>query len=282
MNAAINPHPDSPPPSERLKAPGKAEKQVRILAVDDEPSLLKSTVRLLSRAGFAVTSAIDGVDALDKYAADRFDLVFSDFNMPRMNGLALLKELKAKNPLVKVVTYAGGLTTEQQDALRKAGVSEIIAKPAETAFILSVVKSALETPFECQEPLTDNISGATKALVRVLFVDDIEDIRTGMVDVGGYLGLDIKAAGCGNDAIAQFLQDKPDVVVSDFHMPEMNGLELLKAIKALDPKARVIILSAEASDEEKQALLDAGAFKVLGKPIDFDLFTRTVNAALAV
>jgi DNA-binding NtrC family response regulator len=282
MSAAIEKHPDSPPPSERQKSPGKTGKQIRILIVDDEPVMLKMLNRILSKAGYSVASAEHGKVALAVFGREKFDLIISDFNMPPgMNGLELLKALKTQDPSVKVITHAGGLNNEQQAQLKEAGVFGIIGKPANTGHILAVVKSALAAPFENQEPIADNIVGSAKALARIIYVDDNQDTRDSMKDVGEHLGFNIKTASCGKEALELFLKNPAEVIVSDYHMPGMNGLELLLAIKAIDTKAKVIIVSDGASHEERQALLEAGAFRVLQKPVALPLLASTVNEALA-
>jgi len=281
MNPTANPHPDAAPASKQLKSPEMGNKPIRILLVDDEPGILNGVSRLLRSERISIVAAGEGTEALKAFSSEKIDLVISDFNMPGMNGLELLKELKRLDPSVKVIAHCSGLSNENAAALREAGIKDILDKPTDKRTLLAAIDAALAVPFEGQEPLADGITGPAKALVRVLFVDDNEDIRSGMVDVGEILSLDIKAADGGKDAIVQFLKDKPDVVVSDFHMPGMNGLELLNAIKALSPKTPVIILTAEADAGERRALMEAGAFKVLQKPVNLDLFGQTVNDALA-
>ncbi|MGD8525630.1 MAG: response regulator, partial [Thioalkalispiraceae bacterium] len=66
-----------------------------ILAVDDSASMRQMVSFTLKGAGFDVVEAIDGSDALNKAKAQKFDLVISDVNMPNMDGLTLIKELRA-------------------------------------------------------------------------------------------------------------------------------------------------------------------------------------------
>ncbi|MFH0884448.1 MAG: response regulator [Candidatus Micrarchaeota archaeon] len=257
------------------------KRQFRILIVDDEPMIIKILNRALGSAGYSVTSTENGKAALEAYRGERFDLVISDFNMGAMNGLGLLKALKAHDQSVRVITHAGGLKNEEMAQLREAGVLQIIEKPAESKKILAAVTVALAEPFESQAPLTENIRGNTMALARILFVDDDDAIRKVMPEIGKELGFDIQTSACGKDAIVLFLKNKPDVVISDFHMPGMNGLELLSAIKALEPCAKIIIATSGLGPEERRAILDAGAFNVLQKPMDLDTISRAINAALA-
>lgn len=71
--------------------------QIHILIVDDSLSVRKVQERLLKSLGCAVTMATDGLDALEKLRADRFDLIFTDLEMPQMNGYELIAEIRS-NP----------------------------------------------------------------------------------------------------------------------------------------------------------------------------------------
>jgi DNA-binding NtrC family response regulator len=274
-------HSVEPPSSKGQKAQGKTERKIRILAVDDEPVLLKVYARILGKAGYDIHIAESGEVALEAFKADRFDLVLSDFNMPGMNGLELLKALKTLDPSVRMVTVAGGVTPEQKAKLREQGVISILDKPIDSSVILAAVESALRAPFAKEEPMADNIIGAVNALARILYVDDDMDCRDTMADLGAYLGFNISTAANGNEALDIFMKSPVEVIVSDLHMPGMNGLALLQEIKAIAPRTQVIIVSGEASREERQALLDAGAFQVLRKPVELALLASTVNEALA-
>jgi antitoxin Phd len=74
-----------------------------LLIVDDEPPVLTSYARSLTKAGFEVDEASDGVEALRRIAKHRFDAVLSDVSMPRMGGLALLRRLRDQSPELPVI-----------------------------------------------------------------------------------------------------------------------------------------------------------------------------------
>ena len=75
----------------------------RLLIVDDEPSILTSYARSLTKAGFQVDKASDGVEALRRIENYRFDAILSDVSMPRMGGLALLRRLRDRSPELPVI-----------------------------------------------------------------------------------------------------------------------------------------------------------------------------------
>ena len=90
-----------------------------ILTVDDSASIRQMVSFTLKEAGYTVTEAVDGQDGLDKARAGKFDLIFTDQNMPRMDGLSLIKQLRAL-PQYKSVPVLM-LTTESSDAMKSQG-----------------------------------------------------------------------------------------------------------------------------------------------------------------
>ena len=105
---------------------------MKILVVDDSPAMRMMVIRTLRQAGFGgndVEQAEDGADALDKIRGDEPDLVLSDWNMPNMTGIELLKTLREE----EIKVPFGFITTESTKTLRQqateAGAQFLIAKP---------------------------------------------------------------------------------------------------------------------------------------------------------
>lgn len=84
----------------------------------------------------------------------------------------------------------------------------------------------------------------------------------------------------GRDALVKIKIEKPDIVLSDLLMPEMDGFELLKRIRLDELNVPVIILTADIQVETNQKCIELGAFKVLNKPPNRDELISTLNNAL--
>ncbi len=97
--------------------------------------------------------------------------------------------------------------------------------------------------------------------MRILVVDDHDVVRRGLRSVlEAHQGWQVCAeAANGRDAVTQAEQLKPDVVVMDISMPDMNGLEAARQIKKTHPKAEIVILSVHFSDQLVRDIVDAGA-----------------------
>jgi two-component system chemotaxis response regulator CheY len=116
-----------------------------ILAVDDSGSLRQMVVFSLTAAGYRVTEAVDGQDGLDKAKSQVFDLVLTDQNMPRMDGLTLIKSLRMISTYKKVPILM--LTTESGDEMksmgRAAGATGWLVKPFDPQKLTEVVKKVI-------------------------------------------------------------------------------------------------------------------------------------------
>ena len=117
-----------------------------ILAVDDSPSMRKMVSFTLSGAGYQVVEAIDGVDAFEKAMAQSFDLVLTDQNMPRLDGLGLTRKLRS-HPQFKSTPILM-LTTESSDLMkqagRAAGATGWLVKPFDPARLIEVIKKVIK------------------------------------------------------------------------------------------------------------------------------------------
>jgi two-component system, chemotaxis family, chemotaxis protein CheY len=117
-----------------------------ILAVDDSPSMRKMVSFTLTGAGYQVVEAVDGVDGYEKAQAQTFDLVLTDQNMPRLDGLGLTRKLR-DHPQFKTVPILM-LTTESSDLMkqagRAAGATGWLVKPFDPARLLEVIKKVIK------------------------------------------------------------------------------------------------------------------------------------------
>lgn len=110
---------------------------MHFLVVDDSSTMRRILCNTIRTIGYEATAAEDGLDALEKIKSQKFDVIMTDWNMPKMNGLELLQKLRAmeeyKTTPVIMVTTEGG-KREVITAI-KAGASNYIVKPF-TAFVL--------------------------------------------------------------------------------------------------------------------------------------------------
>ena len=116
-----------------------------ILAVDDSASMRQMVSFTLKNAGYNVVEAVDGQDALEKSGSRDFDLVLTDQNMPRLDGIGLTKKLR-NNPKFKTTPILI-LTTESSDQMkqagRSAGATGWLVKPFDPTKLIEVIKKVV-------------------------------------------------------------------------------------------------------------------------------------------
>lgn len=116
-----------------------------VLTVDDSASIRQMVAFTLKSAGYSVIEAVDGQDGLDKAKANAVDLVLTDQNMPKMDGLTLIKTLRGLSQFR--VTPILMLTTESSDAMKAqgkaAGATGWLVKPFDPQKLLEVVKKVI-------------------------------------------------------------------------------------------------------------------------------------------
>jgi two-component system chemotaxis response regulator CheY len=116
-----------------------------ILAVDDSASIRQMVAFTLKSSGYEVVEAVDGMDGLEKAKAKSFNLILTDQNMPRMDGLTLIKNLRAMAQYKAVPILM--LTTESSDAMKAqgkaSGATGWLVKPFDPQKLVEVVKKVI-------------------------------------------------------------------------------------------------------------------------------------------
>ncbi|HET6203781.1 MAG TPA: sigma-54 dependent transcriptional regulator [Planctomycetota bacterium] len=117
----------------------------RVLLVDDDPFVTRSLAEILSREGFEVATASDGVEAAAAARERPFDVVIADVNLPRLDGLSLLREIRVGESAPAVVLVTGFGTVEAAVAAMREGAFDFLAKPLVDDVVLLAVRRAVES-----------------------------------------------------------------------------------------------------------------------------------------
>ena len=118
---------------------------------------------------------------------------------------------------------------------------------------------------------------------RVLVVDDHSLLRTGVANIINHEPLleVVAEAANGREAVEAFRAHRPDVVLMDLRMPEMEGVEAVRRIREIDPQARVVVLTTYDADEDIARALQAGAKAYILKDIAADALVACIRDVLA-
>ena len=116
---------------------------------------------------------------------------------------------------------------------------------------------------------------------RILIVDDEADFLEVMAERMSARGVEVATAPSAHEALRQVEEGRFDAVILDLRMPEIDGLETLKAIKAKQPEAQVILLSGQATLQDGIEAMKLGALDFLEKPADMNVLMAKIRKAQA-
>ncbi len=116
---------------------------------------------------------------------------------------------------------------------------------------------------------------------KVLLVDDEKEFLEVMSQRMGAIGMEVTTAGSAHEALSILAKKSFDAIVMDFQMPEMDGMEALKAIKNRKPELQIILLTGYATVEKTVEAMKIGAADFLEKPADLKALSEKIKRAKA-
>ena len=243
-----------------------------VLLADDSPLIHRHTAPILEEAGYDVVSAMDGEEALAQVALRRPDLVITDVEMPRLDGFQVCKRLKEAAETAHLPVLICSALGEAHDLERgfDAGADDYLVKPV--------------LPEELSTRIRQLLVGTMPALrERILVVDDSPAQRHYVQDCLSRQGFEVMTAENGRVGLARSRAHMPNLIVSDYDMPEMNGFEMVLALKRerATRDIPVIMLTARDSRRDVAQMRAAGATAYLVKPFGQDKCIAIVERTLA-
>jgi DNA-binding NtrC family response regulator len=132
------------PSSEQRAEAASRPDLVRTLLVEDEPNMVRTLAKILERRGHRVDSAANGEEALRRLERETYDLVITDLNMPVMDGMQLLREMRARGLTPATLVLTGHGTIQSAVEAMKLGAGDYLIKPCHPEELLIVVSRLLE------------------------------------------------------------------------------------------------------------------------------------------
>lgn len=249
-----------------------AHPRLTVLLADDSELIHRHTVPLLRGAGYEVLEAWDGEQALALLRQQRPELLLSDVEMPRLNGYELCRAVKSDPELAGTPVVMCSSLGEAADLERgfDAGADEYLVKPVVPEELISRLHALLATRLI-----------ATRE--RVLVVDDSAAIRHLVADCLRRQGFVVSTAVDGKDGLAKAVAEPPELVLTDYDMPQMNGFELVLALRR-DLRTRdipIVMLTARDTERDQAKMRAARLTSYLVKPFSTDKCIALVERVLA-
>ncbi len=223
-----------------------------VLVIDDDPAARDLMCRFLTREGFQAETAADGEEGLKRARELRPTAITLDVMMPRMDGWAVLQALKSDPDTADIPVIM--LTMVNDKSIGYAlGATDYMTKPVDRTRL-----AALLSKYRCLEG-----SGPCP----VLLVEDDEETRDMMCSMLEKEGWDVSQAGNGRVALEQVAARRPQLILLDLMMPEMDGFEFARRLRE-NPDWRdipVVVLTAKDITDEDRARLNGRVATVLQK-----------------
>lgn len=122
-----------------------ANQEIKIVVVDDEPEILRTLKRILSRKGYEVVTFDSPLNALDYLKTERVNLILTDLKMPGMDGVQLLLRVKQSHPSLPVILLTAYATIETAVTAMQQGAFDYLRKPFDIKKIYEIVERAIES-----------------------------------------------------------------------------------------------------------------------------------------
>jgi CheY-like chemotaxis protein len=237
-----------------------------VLVVDDEPTARELMARHLRRAGFHVLEAADGRAGLEAARATRPDVITLDVLMPKMDGWAVLKELKSDPELADIPVIMATITDERNLGIA-LGASEYLTKPIDRDRLAAILArySRADAP---RRVLVVEDDDAARDLIRRALEDE---------------GWEVDEAENGRVALERLADREPALVLLDLMMPEMDGFEFLETLREREEPSGVpvVVITAKELTEEDHMRLNGGVERIVQKG-SHDRFLREVRDLVAL
>jgi DNA-binding NtrC family response regulator len=118
-------------------------------------------------------------------------------------------------------------------------------------------------------------------MAKILIIDDDESNRESLDMYLTEEGEDVVTAGTGERGVVQYREHRPDVVILDIRLPDIDGFTVLKRLKELNDDVKVIMITAYHDEHTIKRAMDLGAFAYVKKPIDLSDLESVIGRSLA-
>ena len=261
--------------------------ELSVLAIDDDPVALEHAQIILGQVGINCETATSGMEGLEMVKVrhgrrEDYDLLLIDWKMPDMDGVETTRQIRSivgnEMPIIILTSYNWD---EVADEARSAGVDTFVPKPLFAGSVLDEFRDAFQKK---------RTSGARRADLKgchVLLAEDVQINAEIVVMILNMRGVEVDLAENGKIAVDMYLSHPEgyyDAVLMDMRMPEMDGLEatrMIRASKRADAAdIPVIALTANAFDEDVQRSMQAGLNAHLSKPVEPEALYETLESLI--
>ena len=258
-----------------------------VLIVDDDPILLETAADTLKSLGVTADCAESASKALEMIShrhetEQDYSIVILDWKMPDIDGIEMTRRIRSTvSPDIPILLISAYDRTDIEGAAKKAGTNAFISKPLFRSTLYDTINDVLGTGAKSAEPENDysDLHG-----MNILIAEDFDvnwEVISALLEM---YGINTERAENGRicvEKIKSAAEGSYDLIFMDIQMPEMNGLDATKNIRALDdPWASsipIIAMTADAFSENVTECLNAGMNGHISKPVDIKLVIKEIH-----
>ena len=270
---------------------------LHILIVDDDPALLQALPEALRLRmdGVTVDVADSALAALAQIAALEYDVIVTDIKMPGMDGLALLAEIRRRQPDTPTLMITGHGEHDLAVQALRGGAYDFVQKPIDRDSFVALLDRAIRAHMlvrrvkerqaaleHCASELEQIAEKPWREQARVLIVDDDSALLQALPQALRLRmdGVTVDTADSAAAALEQIDARDYDAIVTDIKMPGMDGLALLAEIRGRQLDTPTLMITGHGDHDLAVQALRGGAFDFVQKPIDRDFFVASLQRAI--
>ncbi|MDD2716656.1 MAG: response regulator [Candidatus Wallbacteria bacterium] len=250
------------------------EKEIKILVVDDDETVLKVIKRVLETSGYSIYLAKDGFQAGAAINDFEPQLVILDIMLPGIDGFAVCKEIKEKCKKIKILGITGCYTEEIKKEMTASGADDLLEKPFSSEDLINKIESLLNN----ENSTPDSLSNEKE--IKILVVDDDEAVLKVIKNTLEQCSYNLNLAKDGFQAGKAIGDYEPHLVILDIMLPGINGFDVCKMIKEKHKKTLVLGITGHYTEEIRKKMMACGAEDLLAKPFDTHDLVKKVSSLL--
>jgi DNA-binding response OmpR family regulator len=261
---------------------GKTVTMATILVIDDNLLLCDLLQDSLSQHGHEVSTAYTGREGVASFRQRRPRFTLLDLNLPDINGIEVLKEIRETDPQSAVIVLTGCVTDQLEQQARDLGITDFLIKDVSFDVLIGAVERAMQEPgTPAGLPAASvGVPPTLREKHSILIVDDETALRDMLTQHLSQHGYHVLSAQDGPAALSLAERERPHLIVLDINMPGMNGIEVLRQLRAKHYNGGVMVLTGVQDEKLLNDALSLGSIDIVGKPADLERIRLAIEVSL--
>ncbi|WP_105170070.1 hybrid sensor histidine kinase/response regulator [Pseudoalteromonas sp. T1lg23B] len=272
-------------PRKQWLCPESIIRNTSVLVVDDNDAAREIMSNLIKGLGFATYAVASAQEALDELARRPYQLVFTDWSMPEVDGCQLASRIYDLNlqPKPKIILVTAHSRELDMDEALIRKLDGIISKPINASIVFDCVIDCFDIKGREAPVVKRQLEHVSFAGAKVLLVEDNVTNQEVATEMLKSLDLHVTIANHGQEALEMLERGEQfELVFMDMQMPVMDGLTATKKIRAQPQFANlpIVAMTANAMHEDIERCMAAGMNAHISKPINFNKMVSTIDAQI--